>query len=140
MTCCCQGYWSVAMGAQNAIHRAWCLVHFLDVFGSFQICSVIANKSSWNAAWDIKLKRRSNYYPWNRWIRKQEQLSQRQKVQACDCSTRPRPFCLDYLPYGFSIVVSSLLKAMHPRFPARLFWVQTLYRLPFPSIRVIPRK
>lgn len=105
-------------GTLNAVHRAWCPVHFLDVFGLFQICCVFNNQSSWNATWDIKLKRRSNYCAWNRWMRKQEHLPRRLKEQACDCSSRQRPFWSDYLPCWFSVVVPSLVKAMHLRSPA----------------------
>lgn len=133
-------------GAQNAVHRAWWLVHFLDVFASLQICAVIKNHSSWNAAWDIK-KRRSNHCLWNRWIqRRQEGLSQRLTVeQAClECSTQPWPFCVDYLLCGFSVVASSLVQIMDRRFPVRLNRVfphqQALHRLPLPSIQVIPNR
>lgn len=128
-------------GALNAVHRAWCPVHFLDVYGFFQIYGVCKNKSSWNAAWDMKLKRRWNNNAWNRWIRKQEHLPLRLKEQPCDCSTPPRPFWSDYLPCWFSVVIPSLVKAMHLRSPARIarfFQHQLgLYRPPFPAIRVI---
>ena len=125
-------------GALNAVNRAWCPCHFLDVFGFFQICCVFKNQSLWNAAWDIKLKRRSNYCAWNRWIR--EHLPRRLKEQACDCSSRQRPYWSDYLPCWFSVVVSSLVIAVHLLSPARIarfFQLrQAPYLLLFPPIRV----